>query len=170
MSLLDRRVRGFRLIDLTALGLLFALILGMYLAKTLAGAERAQIASVTRQIESERARIRLLQAEVSHLEQPSRIERLSETYLGLKPVAITHDATLDELGGVLRKQAAADAAKRAKAEAQAAARVAPAAPIAVEFAATAPAAGAVPVAHTAQARQPTLIPAVTRVASGEGLP
>lgn len=162
MSLLDRRVRGFRLIDLMALGVLFALILGMYLAKTLAGAERAQIASVTRQIEAERARIRLLKAEVSHLEQPARIERLSETYLGLKPVAITRDATLDELGGVLRKQAEAEAAKQAKAEAAAAAKVAPAAPVAVQF--------ATPVSHAAQGPQPALIRAVAGVASAEGAP
>ncbi|HEX5264595.1 MAG TPA: cell division protein, partial [Phenylobacterium sp.] len=79
MSWLNHRVRGFRLVDLIALGLLTALILGVYLAKTIAGGERAKIAVVERQIETEKARIRLLKAEVSHLEQPARIERLSET-------------------------------------------------------------------------------------------
>jgi hypothetical protein len=137
MSLLDRRVRGVRLIDLAAMGVLAAMILGVYLAKTFAGRERAEIASVSRQIDAEQMRIRLLKAEVSHLEQPARIERLSETYLGLKPVAITHDATLDELTGVLRVQAQAEAAKQAKALAQAQARVMPTAPVAAEFAAPA---------------------------------
>jgi len=104
MSLLDRKVRGFRLIDLVALGLLTALILGVYLAKTIAGRERTEIAQVERQIEAEKARIRLLQAEVSHLEQPSRIEHLSETYLGLKPLKLDRETTTEGLIDVARKQ------------------------------------------------------------------
>ena len=93
MNLLTRRIRGFRLVDLIAMGLLTALILGVYLAKTIAGRERTEIAKVERQIDQERARIRLLQAEVSHLEQPARIERLSEAYLGLAPVAFKREIT-----------------------------------------------------------------------------
>ena len=105
MSLLDRRVRGFRLVDMVALGLLTLLILGVYLAKTVAGRERAEIASVERQIKSEKARIRLLTAEVSHLEQPSRIERLSTAYLGLAPVSHKREATTDTLIDVSRQRA-----------------------------------------------------------------
>jgi hypothetical protein len=101
MSLLDRKVRGFRLIDLVALGALTVLILGVYLAKTMAGSERAEIARVERQIDLEKERIRLLQAEVSHLEQPARIEHLSETYLGLGPVSIRHETTSDTLVDVM---------------------------------------------------------------------
>jgi cell division protein FtsL len=100
---LNRRVRGFRLVDLVALGLLTVLILGVYLAKTIAGGERAKIASVERQIDGEKARIRLLQAEVSHLEQPARIERLSETYLGMAPVSFKREASADELPDLARK-------------------------------------------------------------------
>ena len=44
MSLFERRVRGFRLVDVVAFGLLAALVLGVYLAKTMAGRERAEIA------------------------------------------------------------------------------------------------------------------------------
>lgn len=100
MSWLTRRVRGFRLVDLIALGLLTVLILGVYLAKTMAGRERADIAGVERQIDMERARVRLLQAEVSHLEQPARIERLSETYLGLAPTSMKREATAEDLARV----------------------------------------------------------------------
>lgn len=103
MNWLNRRVRGFRLVDLVALGLLVVLILGVYLAKTIAGGERAKIATVERQIASEKARIRLLQAEVSHLEQPARIERLSETYLGLAPVSEKRVANLNDLPDLARK-------------------------------------------------------------------
>jgi len=100
MSLLAHRIRGFRLVDLVALGVLVLLILGVYLAKTVAGRERAEIAAADRQIDAEKTRIRLLQAEVAHLEQPARIERLSETYLGLGPVSIKHEATPDALPAI----------------------------------------------------------------------
>ena len=103
MNLLTRRVRGFRLVDLIALGLLTALILGVYLAKTIAGRERTEIAKVERQIEMERSRIRLLQAEVSHLEQPARIERLSEAYLGLAPVTFKREISTEALPYVAGK-------------------------------------------------------------------
>jgi len=102
MSLLDRKVRGFRLVDLVALGVLTSLILSVYLAKTMAGRERAQIASVDRQIAEEKARIRLLQAEVAHLEQPARIEHLSEAYLGMEPAPIRHEVSVDALTEVAR--------------------------------------------------------------------
>jgi cell division protein FtsL len=106
MSLLGRRIRGFRLVDMVALGVLMLLILGVYLAKTIAGRERAEIASAERQIDAEKARIRLLQAEVTHLEQPARIEHLSETYLGLGPVSIKHEASPDVLGDIALHPAA----------------------------------------------------------------
>jgi hypothetical protein len=85
---------------MVGLSVLMLLILGVYLAKTVAGRERAQIASAERQIEGERARIRLLQAEVTHLEEPARIEHLSETYLGLGPVSIKHEASPDVLSEI----------------------------------------------------------------------
>lgn len=103
MNWLNHRVRGFRLVDLIAAGLLTVLILGVYLAKTMAGGERAKIAAVERQIGEEKARVRLLQAEVSHLEQPARIERLSETYLGLAPVSEKRVADLEALPELARK-------------------------------------------------------------------
>lgn len=104
MSLLDRRVRGFRLVDLVGFGLLVVLILGVYLAKTIAGGERTDIARVERQIDSERARVRLLQAEVAHLEQPGRIEQLSSAYLGLQAVKIERETSADKLGEIAAKQ------------------------------------------------------------------
>ena len=102
MSVFSRRVRGFRLVDLVGVGLLVMLILGVYLAKTIAGRERAEIARVERQIKAEKARIRLLQAEVAHLEQPGRIERLSVTYLGMEPVRENREATVEQLIDVSR--------------------------------------------------------------------
>lgn len=109
MSLLARRIRGFRLVDLVGASVLVMLILGVYLAKTVAGRERADIAATERQIEAEKIRIRLLQAEVTHLEKPARIEKLSETYLGMAPVSIKHEASPDVLGEIAIHPAAPSA-------------------------------------------------------------
>ncbi|MFC3079565.1 cell division protein [Phenylobacterium terrae] len=107
MSLLDRKVRGFKLVDVVALGLLAALVLGVYLAKTIAGRERAEIARIERQIAAERGRIRLLEAEVSHLEQPARIGQLSQAYLGMVPATAKNEATTEQLDEIAEKAAKA---------------------------------------------------------------
>jgi len=109
MSWLNRRIRGFRLIDLIAFSVLCALILGVYLAKTIAGRERTEIARIDRQIDDEKARIRLLQAEVSHLEEPQRIERLSEAYLGMAPAPMKRQADLAQLAALAGRPPAAPA-------------------------------------------------------------
>ncbi len=72
----------------------------MYLFKTVAGRERSEIATVDRAIKAEKARIRLLQAEVAHLEQPGRVERLAAVYLGLEPVSMAREALADQLPGL----------------------------------------------------------------------
>ena len=97
MSLLDRKIRGFRLIDVIALALLTALVLGVYLAKTVAGRERAEIAQVEKQIEIEKGRIRLLQAEVAHQENPARLERLATQYLHMEAVDAKRETTTEGL-------------------------------------------------------------------------
>ena len=56
-SIFDRRVRGFRVVELVCLTVLLVLVLGVYMAKTFAGRERAEIASVERQIEIGRAHV-----------------------------------------------------------------------------------------------------------------
>lgn len=100
MSFFTRKVRGFRLIDVIALGVLVSIILSVYLAKTIAGKERAEIAAVEKQIDAEKARIRLLQAEVAHLEQPARIESLSTAHLGMAPLQAKHETTIDKLSEI----------------------------------------------------------------------
>lgn len=119
MSVFTRKIRGFRLVDLVGAGLLVLIILGVYLAKTMAGRERAEIAKVERQIRMEQARIRLLQAEVAHLEQPGRIERLAVTYLKMETVGAHREATVDQIIDVAR----AGPPKKAKAPSAVAAMV-----------------------------------------------
>lgn len=93
----ERRWRGFRVVELTGLAVLLVLMLALYLTKTLAGAERSQIAQIEREISSERSRTRLLRAEVAHLEQPERIERLSREYLGMQPIAAKREVAPDAI-------------------------------------------------------------------------
>jgi len=95
-----RRLRGFRVIDLLALGLVFVLALGSYVFTTLAGAQSADTAGVQTQIDQEEKRIRLLKAELAHLEDPGRIERLSRQYLGLAPVDPKRETTPEALAQV----------------------------------------------------------------------
>lgn len=125
MSLLRRKVRGFKLIDVVAVGLLAALVLGVYLAKTMAGRERTEIAAIERQIAAERGRIRLLEAEVTHLEQPSRIGQLSQAYLGMAPATAKNEATTEELRLIAEKAAKAARPKTPAAVPSAARPVAP---------------------------------------------
>ena len=113
MSVFSRKVRGFRLIDVVAAGVLAAIILSVYLAKTIAGGERTEIATVERLIDAERDRIRLLQAEVAFLEQPSRIERLSSAHLGMAPTQARNEVTPEKLSEIVlaaQLKAAADKA------------------------------------------------------------
>lgn len=110
MSLFSRKVRGFRLVEVIGVSLLIAVVLAVYLGKTLAGKERNQIAAVEKEIAGEAERVRLLRAEVSYLEQPERLERLSTAYLGLQPINAKQEVAPEALLTLAHKPAAAPAA------------------------------------------------------------
>ena len=103
-GLFNRRVRGFRVVEVVGLCVLLTLVTGVYLAKTVAGRERNEIARIVREIEDEKARKRLLEAEVAHLEQPRRIEALAVA-MGLQPIAAARETTEDALIDVARNRA-----------------------------------------------------------------
>jgi cell division protein FtsL len=96
----DRRVRGFRVVEVGALGVLLVLILAVYLAKTGAGGKRADIDRIQAQIFDEQTQIRLLRAEVATLEQPQRLEALATRYLGLQPISVRREVTPEALQDV----------------------------------------------------------------------
>ena len=106
-SIFTRRVRGIRVVNLWGGGLLLVLVVGLYLVKTFAGGERADIAQAENDIQNEHQRIRLLQAEVAYLEQPERIGRLSEDYLKLEPISGKREAGADELPQLAHRAPAA---------------------------------------------------------------
>lgn len=101
-TLFARRVRGFRLVEVVAFGCLAAVVLAVYLTKAAAGRESATITSTNHDIAEERARVRVLRAELAHLEQPERLERLSTEYLALAPVSAKHEAEPEALTEIAR--------------------------------------------------------------------
>jgi len=125
-ALFARRVRGVRLVNLWGAGVLLVLVVGLYLTKTFASDERADIARTEVQISDEQRKIRLLQAEVAYLEQPQRIEDLSRRYLGLEPTPGKHETSVAALREIALKAPAAPAP--AAAQPGAPAPAAPAAP------------------------------------------
>lgn len=96
-DLLGRRVRGFRVVDLAALGLVLVLALTVYAFKTGAGRERADITDIESQIGIEKRNVRLLTAEVAGLESPDRLERLARTYASQEPVQARQEVAPDSL-------------------------------------------------------------------------
>jgi hypothetical protein len=105
-TLVNRRVRGFRLVEVLAGACLVILIMSVYLSKAAAGREGAAIASINKDISDEQRRVRLLRAEVAHLEQPERLESLSARYLALAPVAPKRETVPDSLTEVARQAGA----------------------------------------------------------------
>ncbi|MCK5908394.1 MAG: cell division protein [Caulobacter sp.] len=103
MELFNKRVRGFRVVEVVGLGILLTLVTGVYLAKTFAGRERQEIARIQQEIDEEMGRKRLLEAEVAHLEQPRRIEQLAQM-MQLAPIAPDREITEDALIDVARRR------------------------------------------------------------------
>jgi cell division protein FtsL len=101
----SRRYRGFRVVDLAALAVLLVVALVSYALKTLATGMGTDTAGVESQIAQEDKRIRLLQAEIAHLEDPGRVERLSTQYLNLAPADPKQETTPEALPQIALKGA-----------------------------------------------------------------
>ncbi len=99
-ALFERRVRGFRLVEVVGLGVFIVLALAVYLLKAGAGHDRVEITRIDRQILAEQANLRVLRAEVAHLEQPERIGHLAEGYLGLAPIRAGQEISPEVLSQV----------------------------------------------------------------------
>jgi len=103
-ALFTHRTRGFRTINVVLASVLLVLAVGVNLAKTFAGKERNAIGEVERQIRKESEQIRVLQAEVAHLEQPERLERLSRAFLAMAPVNVKQETTVEDLYAASRRR------------------------------------------------------------------
>ncbi len=102
-ALLNHRIRGFRTLNIVFAATLLVLAVGVNLAKTIAGRERNEIGQVEVDMAKERQRIRVLEAEVAHLEQPERLERLARGYLEMAPTTARQEASVDTLAEVAHR-------------------------------------------------------------------
>jgi hypothetical protein len=96
-SILSRRVRGFRVMDLAAMVIFLSLALTVYAFKTSAGAERTDIADVEDKIADERHDVRLLQDQVARLESPKRLEERAVRLTGQAPISAKQEVTPEAL-------------------------------------------------------------------------
>lgn len=103
-GLFTHRTRGFRTINVLLASVLLVLAVGVNLAKTFAGKERNVIGATEREIRKENDQIRVLQAEVAHLEQPERLERLSRAFLAMAPVNVKQETTVEDLYAASRRR------------------------------------------------------------------
>jgi hypothetical protein len=95
-GVLLRRVRGFRVMDLAAMVIFLSLALTVYAFKTNAGAERSDIADVEDKIVVERHEVRLLQDQVTRLENPKRLEARARL-AGEAPIAARQEVNAEAL-------------------------------------------------------------------------
>lgn len=122
--LFDWKVRGVRWIEIVGVVCVAAMIFSVYVAKTAAARESTEIGKLEGEISDTRQRVRLLRAEISRLEQPSRLEALSHA-AGLAPVDVHRQATEKQLTEL---KPASPAAVKPAAPVAPAAPAAPAAP------------------------------------------
>lgn len=108
-AIFTHRTRGFRTLNVLLTSVLVVLAVGVNLAKTFAGKERTEIVRTEQDIRNEARQIRVLQAEVAHLEQPERLERLSRAYLAMAPVNVKQETTVDDLLAASRRRPGVEA-------------------------------------------------------------
>jgi len=83
-----RRMTAF-LLFIIGVGLTVAL----YYVKTNAQSAKRELVRLERQITAEETAIRVLKAEIAYLENPARLQELSEAQFGLEPVSNDHVIT-----------------------------------------------------------------------------
>lgn len=86
-----------RFAKLLWVALLVASAFGLYMVKYRVQGIQAEIAAINRQMEDERESLHVVAAEWSYLNQPERLQQLSENYLKLQPVKV---AQMVEVAGI----------------------------------------------------------------------
>ena len=81
-----------------------ALIVALYFVKTRASQARTHVKNLEHTLSQEEAGVRMLNAEIAHLENPERLRELSEQHLMLQPVDAKRTLTLEEAAQQLPKK------------------------------------------------------------------
>lgn len=99
-----------RVSPITRLGWFFLMIIGvmlvvaLYFVKTRASQARSHVRSLEHTVAQEEAGIRMLRAEIAHLENPERLSQMAEKHLNLQPVAAERTLTLEQAARTLPKK------------------------------------------------------------------
>jgi hypothetical protein len=102
MRLFEQRVRGFRLIELIGMVLVFVLVLWVCASKAREGEDVRRMNDLDRQIAAEQQAVNGLKIKVAQLERPGRLEQLAIQYLGMTRTDPNHEAQLDSLAEISR--------------------------------------------------------------------
>ncbi len=97
------RIRGVSLVEAMAFVCLSVLVIGVYFYKANAGQESARIKDLDREIQQEDQQVRRLREQLTTLQQPARIERLSQQYLNLGPMGAQQEAAPEDLTDIARR-------------------------------------------------------------------
>ncbi|NNE58641.1 MAG: hypothetical protein HKN36_11085 [Hellea sp.] len=76
------------------------LTLGLYYVKTNAQTAKAEAAQLQRLVSAELAAIKVLKAELAHLESPARLSELSASRLGFSSIEVKQTLTLKDIESV----------------------------------------------------------------------
>lgn len=86
---------------LMAIGI--ALVFVLFSIKTRALEARAYVRKLEHKLEQEQAEVRMISAEIAHLESPERLHKLAAQHLDLQPVKAGKVLTLEEAIAILEK-------------------------------------------------------------------
>ena len=86
-----------RLAEILAAIVAVSLLAALYVAKTGAASDQAELANLQAELARERSRISALRLQVSHQEDGENLRRLARVYLGFEPVRGDQEVAFSEL-------------------------------------------------------------------------
>jgi cell division protein FtsL len=96
-AVFHHRTRGFRTVNILGVLMVVVLAIAVNLAKAYAARDMREMVRTQRFIGDENTRIRLLKAEVAHLEQPERLQRLAKLHLNMGPLRADQEGDLESI-------------------------------------------------------------------------
>ncbi len=97
----SRKTHKLVWVGLVLMGIAF--IVCLFAIKTRALEAKARVTYLEHALEQERAEVRIMNAELAHLQNPERLEKLAKTYLKLHPVKAEQTLDLDAAMGKIPK-------------------------------------------------------------------
>jgi len=80
------------------------LVIGLYFVKTRAAQAKSHVRKLVHTVAQEEVSVRMLKAEIAHLENPQRLSTLADKHLNLQPVEAERTLTLEQAAKQLPKK------------------------------------------------------------------